>query len=278
MQSITSGISTMLVLFLLGTVVFLAITANNLSVFVRENIAVTLTMSDDMKEEQIKAYETQLKKAAYVKSTKYISKQQALKEQTEAMGTDPAEFLGHNPFSATIEVKLKADYATIDSIQKINAILKETPTVIDVYYPELLIDSVNKNIGKASVVLLICAGLLTLISFALINNTIRLSIYAKRFLIYTMTLVGAKWSFIRRPFVWSNIGMGILSALVADAALFGCVRALLTYEPDLAQIITPQVLWIVLGAVLLLGILLTWLCATISVNRYLNMRYHALYK
>ena len=205
MQFVTSSISTMLVLLLLGLVVFLVLTANNLSVYVRENIAFSVVLSDDMREADILALQKQLNKEPYVKQTNYISKDQALKEQTEAMGTDPAEFLGYNPFSASIEIKLNADYANSDSIHLIEQELMGKKNILEVNYPQDLIDSVNRNLRKASLFLLGLAALLTLISFALSNNTIRLTVYSKRFLIHTMKLVGASRSFIRKPFLARNV-------------------------------------------------------------------------
>ena len=186
MQFITSCISTMLVLLLLGMVVFFVMTANNLSVYVRENINFSVLLNDDMKEAEAIRFQKQLEEEPFVKQATYISKAQALKEQTEAMGTDPAEFLGYNPFTASIEIKLNAAYANSDSL--------DNKKVIEVNYPQDLIDTINQNIRKISMFLLGLAALLTLISFALINNTIRLTIYSKRFLIHTMKLVGASWT------------------------------------------------------------------------------------
>ena len=211
MQFITASISTMLVLGLMGTVVFFVMAANNLSVYVRENIAFSILLSDDMKEADILRYQKALNQEAYVKQTSYISKQQALKEQTEAMGTDPAEFLGYNPFTASIEVKLNAGYANSDSVAWIKDEILAQKGVLEINYPQDLLDAVNRNIRKVSIVLLGLAALLTLISFALINNTIRLTIYSKRFLIHTMKLVVSSWSFIRRPFLMRNVWVGILA-------------------------------------------------------------------
>ena len=231
MQFITSSISTMLVLVLLGTVVFFVMAANNLSVYVRENIAFSILISDDMKEADILRYQKELNQEAYVKQTSYISKQQALEEQTEAMGTDPAEFLGYNPFTASIEVKLNAEYANSDSIAWIKDGILSHKGVLEINYPQDLLDAVNRNIRKVSVVLLGLAALLTLISFALINNTIRLTIYSKRFLIHTMKLVGASWSFIRRPFLMRNVWVGMLAGAARRCGInracvcFGKIRA-----------------------------------------------------
>lgn len=277
MQFVTASISTMLVLLLLGLVVFFVLTANNLSVYVRENIAVSVQLSDDMPERDILQYQKQLNKAPYVKETTYISKTQALREQTEAMGTDPAEFIGHNPFNASIEIKLNSAYANSDSIQWIQDELLSNKNILEVNYPQELMDSVNNNLKKISLVLLALAALLTLISFALINNTIRLTIYSKRFLIHTMKLVGASWSFIRRPFLLRNIWVGIFAAIMADALLTGMSYLLIRYEPDLLTVITPTVVLIMTGSVFVFGVIITSLCAWISINKFLRMKVSELY-
>ena len=271
MQFITSSISTTLVLLLLGLVVFFVLTAHNLSVYVRENISFSILISDDMKEADI------LNQEPFVKQSEYISKKQALKEQTEAMGTDPEEFLGYNPFTASIEIKLHSDYANSDSIAKIEKMVKRNSNIQDVLYRKELIDAVNDNIRNISLILLALAVVLTFISFALINNTIRLAIYSKRFLIHTMKLVGASWSFIRRPFLRRNVWSGVLAAVVADAILMGTAYWAVTYEQELLQVITPEVMLIVCASVLVFGMVITWLCAYISINKYLRMRANTLY-
>lgn len=277
MQFVTPSISTTLVLLLLGLVVFFVLTANNLSVYVRENIAFTAVINDDLKETAIIKLQKDLNAKPYVKQTTYISKERALKEQTEAMGTDPSEFLGYNPFSPSIEIKLNAAYAHPDSIAWIEKELLAGKKLVEVSYPQDLLDSVNRNLGKISLVLLGFALLLTVISFALINNTIRLAIYSKRFLIHTMKLVGASWSFIRRPFLVKNMWIGIMAGLMADAILIGMAYWAVQYEPDLLAIITLESLLTVVGAVFLFGIVITTLCALISINRYLRMKASDLY-
>lgn len=277
MQFITSSISTMLVLLLLGMVVFFVLSANNLSNYVRENIGFTILMSDDMKEPEALKYQKELNAQSFVKKSQYISKERALKEQTEAMGTDPAEFLGYNPFTASIEIKLNAEYANKDSIAWIEKFILKNKKVMEVNYPQDLIDAVNRNIQRISMLLLALAALLTLISFALINNTIRLAIYSKRFLIHTMKLVGASWGFIRRPFLVRNLWIGILAAIMADALLVGMAYMLVKYEPELIDIITPETLLMVLGAVFVFGVIITWMCAYISINKYLRMKASTLY-
>ena len=277
MQFITSSISTTLVLLLLGMVVFFVLSANNLSTYVRENIGISVLVSDDMKEPEALKFQKTLNEKSYVKESLYISKEQALKEQTEAMGTDPAEFLGYNPFTASIEIKLNAQYANSDSIAWIEKEILTNKKVMEVSYPQNLIDSVNRNIQKVSIFLLGLAALLTLISFALINNTIRLAIYSKRFLIHTMKLVGASWSFIRRPFLVRNVWIGVLAGIMADAVLLGMAYMLVKYEPQLIEIITPNTLLIVMASVLVFGLAITFLCAYISINKYLRMKASALY-
>ena len=277
MQFITSSISTMLVLLLLGMVVFFVLSANNLSTYVRENIGLTVLVSDDMKQPEALKFQRELNEKAYVKESQYISKEQALKEQTEAMGTDPAEFLGYNPFTASIEIKLNAVYANSDSIAWIEKEILANKKVMEVNYPQDLLDSVNRNLQKVSLFLLGLAALLTLISFALINNTIRLAIYAKRFLIHTMKLVGASWSFIRKPFLMRNLWIGVLAAVMADAVLMTMAYMLVKYEPQLVEIITAQTMLVVMLSVLAFGVLITWMCAYISINKYLRMKASTLY-
>ena len=277
MQFITSSISTTLVLLLLGLVVFFVLGAHNLSIYVRENINFSVLISDDMKEADILKLQKKLDKEPFVKQTEYISKKQALKEQSEAMGTDPEEFLGYNPFTASIEIKLHSDYANSDSIAKIEKMIKKNTNIQDVLYQRELIDLVNDNIRNISLVLLALAVVLALISFALINNTIRLAIYSKRFLIHTMKLVGASWGFIRRPFLRRNIWSGVLAGIMADAILMGTAYWLVSYEPELIRVITPEVMLLVSGSVLIFGVVITFLCAYLSINKYLRMKASTLY-
>ncbi len=277
MQFITSCISTTMVLMLLGMVVFFVLSAGNLSVYVRENISFSALLSDDMKETDILKFQKALDAKPYVKSTTYISKEQALLEETEAMGTDPQEFIGYNPFTASIEINLNSAYANADSLVWVEKDILKQSKVMEIVYPEALIDTVNRNVRKISIVLLGLAALLMIISFSLINNTIRLTIYAKRFLIHTMKLVGADWRFIRRPFLMRNLWIGIVSGLLANGLLVTGGYWLVKYEPQLIQIISTDMMLMVMGAVMGFGIVITVLCAYISINRYLRMKTDAIY-
>ena len=277
MQFLTASISTTMVLILLGLVVFFVLAAHNLSIYVRENINFSVIVSDDMKEKDILKLQQKFEVEPFVKSTEYISKKQALEEQTEAMGTDPEEFLGYNPFPASIEIKLNSEYANADSIAKIEKSIKRNTNIQDILYQRELIDMVNDNIRNISLVLLALALVLTLISFALINNTIRLAIYSKRFLIHTMKLVGASWSFIRRPFLARNFWSGVLAGLLADIILVSGAIWLLRYEPDLRAIITPEVMLIVTGSVIVFGVIISVICAYLSINKFLKMKVEELH-
>lgn len=267
----------MLVLLLLGIVLFFVLSANSLSTYVRENISFSVLLSDEMSRSQALDFQNELNKNSFVKETKYISKEDALKEQTKAMGTDPAEFLGYNPFTSSIEINLNADYANSDSLKWIEKSIKMNKKVLEIDYPDDLLELVNDNIRKISLVLLGLAGLLTLISFALINNTIRLTVYSKRFIINTMKLVGAKWSFIRKPILLKHVWIGITAAILADAILCGMVYFLIGYEPDIVEIITTLNVVIVMASVFVFGVLITSVCAYFSINKYLKMSANNLY-
>ena len=278
LQGVTLCISTALVLILLGMVVFSVLSARNLSAYVKENLTVTMMLGEDITDPEARQLCSELRKQSYISNLTYISKEQALKEQTAAMGTDPSEFIGMNPFVASIELQLKAEYANTDSLKWISKNIKANKRVTDVTYPQDLMDSVNHNLNKINLVLLVLAVLLTCVSFSLINNTVRLGMYARRFTIHTMKLVGASWGFIRRPFLRNAIGIGVLAAVIADGVLASGVYALYSYEPGVMAVVTWQVMAITGGAVFLFGVLITLFCAFFSVNRFLRMKAGDLYK
>lgn len=277
MQFVTASISTTLVLLLLGMVLFFVFTARNLSVYVRENISFSLVLDDDVKDRDVLRLQRTLQKEPFVKEVEYISKERALQDYIAATGTDPQEFVGYNPLGASIEIRLHSAYANSDSIAGIEKRIGSDSNVKEVLYQQELIDAVNRNIRRISLILLGLAALLLLISFALISNTIKLTIYSKRFLIHTMKLVGASWGFIRRPFLRRNFWIGILSGVVADGLLWGAAGWLVTYEPGLVQVVTPEVMVLVSAAVLVAGVLITCVCAWLSINKYLRMRVGTLY-
>ena len=278
LQVITLCISTSMVLILLGMVVFSVLSARNLSAYVKENLTLTMILGEDMTTPEARILCKDLVKKPYINHLNFISKEEALQEQSREMGTDPSEFAGFNPFLGSIEVQLKADYANSDSINWISKQLRKYPKVADLTYPQVLMDSVNSNLKKINMVLLVLAVLLTFVSFSLINNTVRLGVYARRFSIHTMKLVGASWGFIRKPFVRNAVLTGILASIIAIAVLAGGIYLLYTYEPEVLTVITWEVLAITAGSVLLFGIIITTLCSYFSVNRFLKMKASELYK
>lgn len=279
LQAVTLCISTALVLILLGVVVLSVLTARNTSAYVKENLVITMLLEQDMTTPEAKRLCTKLDKRPYIKHLQFVSKEQALREQTKALGSDPTEFTGGvNPFLASVELTLHADYANNDSLRWISAELRKYPKVSEITYQKDLVESVNRTLAKVSIALLVLAVLLTFVSFSLINNTVRLGIYARRFTIHTMKLVGASWGFIRRPFVRQAVGIGLLAALLACMALGGCVWALYNYEPDILIVLTWQVMAVTGATVFLFGIIITAFCAGISVNKFLRMKAGDLYK
>ena len=278
LQVVTLCISTTMVLVLLGLVVFFVLSAHKLSAHMKENLTVTIMLKDSVSVNDAKLFCRDLYHRPYSRNIDYISKEQAKKEQIKELGTDPSEFLGFNPFPATLEIQLKADYANRDSLKWIAKEIKKDSRVSDLAYMEDLMNKVNLNLSRISLILLVLAILLTFVSFSLISNTVRLSVYANRFVIHTMKLVGASWGFIRRPFLNQAMMVGVIAAILAIGILGAGVYGLYLTQPGVLDIVTWEVLAITAGAVLLFGIIITALCAWLAVNRFLRMRAHELYK
>ncbi|MFZ1236235.1 MAG: permease-like cell division protein FtsX [Prevotella sp.] len=279
LQAITLCISTALVLILLGLVVFSTLTGRNLSSYVKENLVVQLMLEHEMTTPEAQKICNDIKKSPFVNNIQFISKEQALKETTIAMGSDPSDFTdGENPLSASIEVTLKSQYANNDSLKWIVGEFKKYPKVSQVNYQKDLIDSVNRNLAKMGLVMLTLAVLLTFVSFSLINNTVKLDIYARRFSIHTMKLVGASWGFIRRPFVNRAVWTGLLAGLIANVVLAALIYGLYISEPDILSVVTYDVMALTGISVFLFGIIITAMCAYISVSKFLRMKAGDLYK
>ena len=277
-QALTSTISTTFVLILMGLVVICALTARQLSQSVKESLTVMVMMSDDASNQDALDFKAKLEKRVWVKDITFISREQALEEQTEAMGTDPTDFLGGvNPFTPSLELHLVADYACTDSLLWISKRLKNNPLVTDVIYQKELVERLNSNLHKVTYVLLAVAILLLLVTLVLINNTVRLSVYSRRFVIHTMKLVGASWGFIRRPFMMRALWIGLAAGILADGVLLASIRALWNYDPIMQAYVTQDNVIITALAVLASGLLLTLLCTFISVSHFLSMREKELY-
>ncbi len=278
LQVVTLCISTAMVLVLLGMVVFFVLSARNLSAHMKENLTMTVMLKDSVSVNDAHLFCRELYHRPYSHDIDYISKEQAQREQVKELGSDPSEFLGFNPFPATLEVRLKADYACRDSLKWIVKELKKDKRVSDLAYMEDLMDRVNVNLSRVSIVLLVLALLLTFVSFSLISNTVRLSVYANRFVIHTMKLVGASWGFIRRPFLKQAVMVGVIAAVLAIAVLGAGVYGLYLTQPGIVEIVTWEVLALTAAAVLLFGIVITALCAFLAVNKFLKMKAQELYK
>ena len=278
LQVVTLCISTAMVLMLIGIVVLTGFTSRNLSSYVKENLTITMILQPDMNTEESTALCERIRTLHYINSLNFISKEQALKDGTKELGANPAEFAGENPFTGEIEVQLKANYANNDSIRNIVQQLRTYRGVSDITYPQSLVESVNQTLGKISLVLLVIAVLLTIISFSLINNTIRLSIYAHRFSIHTMKLVGASWNFIRAPFLRRAVLEGLVSALLAIAVLGVGICFLYDYEPEITKVLSWDALVITAFVMLAFGVIIATFCSWLSVNKFLRMKAGDLYK
>lgn len=278
LQVVTLCISTMMVLVVLGLLVFFVLTTRNLSVYVKENLTVTVMLEDSVNDAQARQMCREVGRRVYARQAQYISKEDAQREQSAAMGADPSEFLGFNPFSATIEVRLKSDYANGDSLKWISAALKKDGRVADVAYQEDLMDSVNDNMRKLSVILLGLSVLLMCVSFSLINNSVKLGVYSRRFLIHTMKLVGASWGFIRRPFLRRAAVIGMVASALACALLGAGAYAVYYYEPGIVAVVTWRELAVTAAAVFAFGLVISLLCTYFSVNRFLRMSAGEIYE
>lgn len=274
---ITSTLSVSLVLFILGIMAMLGILANNLSVYVRENIGFSIVLKESVKEGEVTRLQAVLEHADYVKAAQYISKEEALKEVMLELGENPEEIIGYNPMQASIEVRLKADYAHPDSIAIIEKNLTQYNYIDNLQFQKDLIQAVNENMTTIGFILFALAMVLMVISYVLISNTIRLTAYSRRFIIYTMKLVGATPGFIRRPFIVSNVVCGIIAAIVAIILLTGCMSYVVNEFDNFYTLVTPSMILIVYGIVLVLGILLTAISSFFAVNRYISMKRDDLY-
>lgn len=272
MQLIISTIGTSMVLILLGLVVLLMLTARVVADRVKENLTVTVVLADDVQTAEAQALRDSLCDRRYVSRIDYISREQALQEQIESMGIDPTDFLGANPFSISMEIKVKPDYSCNDSLEWIRMELRDNPMVSDVMYQPDLVERLNHNLHRASFFLLVIAMLLVVISLSLIHNMVRLNIYSHRFVIHSMRLVGAEWSFIRRPFLKRSFWVGVASAFIADAFILGGIHAAAVYDEAVLRYVTMQNMAITAAAVLAIGLTITLLCTYISVTRCLHRR------
>ena len=274
---ITSTISVALVLLLLGIVASLGIAARSATNSIKENMGFDITLKEDVDENAVNGYKRMFASAPYVSEFRYFSADDAQRMWKEETGEDLTELLGVNPFSPEFEVKVKAAYASTDSIQAIASVLENAPEVENVAVHAELVDTVNRNLRSLSVVLVVVAVALMLISFVLINNTIRLTVYSRRFIIHTMKLVGATAGFIRRPFIVSNVIHGIVAAIVAIILLALMLYYAFRFDAVSLIIGWDQMAWVFSG-MLVAGVLICMIAALFATNRYLRINYDDMFK
>lgn len=273
----TTIVSISLVLFLMGLLGLLILNSKKLSDHVKENIGFSIVMNPGVKEARILELKKNLDAAEYVRYAEYITPEEAAKELQKDLGEDFLGFLGFNPLLPSIDLRFSADYANVDSLQVIETHLLANPDIKEVYYQKSLVELVNQNIRRLGVILLVFSFLLLLISIALINNTIRLAVYSKRFIIRTMQLVGATRGFIRRPFLLTGIMHGLISAFISSAMLAVIIYFSMQQMPELLTLQDYNLFLILFGFVILLGVLITWLSNFSAVNKYLKAKPDELY-
>jgi len=274
---LTTTISISMVLFLIGLLGVVLLNAERLAKYVRENIGVTLVLKEEVQEQDIKDLMNSLQSTDFVKSFEYIDKETAAEKLKTELGEDFTGFLGYNPLFSSIDVKLFADFATPEKLSLLETKFMEFSQVKEVLFQRDIVSIINENVKKIGFILIFFSGLLLLIFFALINNTIRISIYSQRFIINTMLMVGATDSFIRAPFVKRSIKYGIIGALAANLLLF---ILMISYSSELTGIIDMndfKIFGLVFGADLVIGVLISWGSTYFAVNKFIRLKFDELF-
>ncbi|WP_299521883.1 ABC transporter permease [uncultured Lutibacter sp.] len=270
-------ISIGLVLFLVGILGLIVLKTNSITEHFKEKVTITIFLKDNAKNIDVEILQAELKRAEYTKSVTYISKKDAAKKYTEEIGEDFVEFLGDNPLKNAVDISLKSEFVTPEKIAEIEQNLLIRSIVAEVTYDKPLIELLIKNINRLSFWMLLFSSLFTLIAIVLINSSIRLSIYSKRFTIKTMQMVGATKGFIRMPFIWNSIKLGIIGSLVSIAGLIAFIMYVDNTIPELAMLENYKILGVLFAAIIGLGILITWISTFFATQRFLNLRTDELY-
>ncbi|MDP2067446.1 MAG: permease-like cell division protein FtsX [Lutibacter sp.] len=270
-------ISIALVLFLVGLLGLIVLKTNSITKHFKEKVAITVFLNDNAKDKDVESLQAELKKAEYAKTVTYISKDEAAKIYSADIGENFLEFLGENPLKNAIDISLKSEFVTPEIMAGIEKELVLRNIVSEVTYDKPLIELLSKNINRLSFWMLVFSALFTLIAIVLINGSIRLSVYSKRFTIKTMQMVGATKSFIRGPFIWQSVKLGIVGALVSIAGLLAFISYLNKNIPELELFSDINILGIVFLGIIGLGILITWLSTFFATQRFLNLRSDELY-
>lgn len=270
-------LSIFLVLFLLGILGLFVINSKRLSDNFKEEIAMTVFFKTEATDSVIKAFNSELKTAKFAKSFEYVSKEKAAEKHMKVIGEDFMQFLGVNPLQNSFDIHLKADYVTNEGIAKIENRLRKNDMIADIVYDKQLVTLVNDNIKNISMWILIVSCVFALVSVLLINSSLRLSIYANRFIIKTMQMVGATKSFIRKPFIQRSVYLGLIGSALAVVALIGVLIYIQTTFPSLGILEDKLAIAIVLVCVIVLGVVITWISTFFATQRFLNLRTDDLY-
>lgn len=275
--NITPIISVSLVLMLLGVVGLIGLATNSLTNYVKENIGFDVVLKNNASQQEIDGLKRLWTKAPYVSSVKYISKEDALRSWEQDTGENLLEVIGVNPLSAEFEVRVKAQYVSVDSLNKIEQSLKKIPTIESVQMHKDVVESINRNVQNIMLVLGVVLLMLIVISFVLINNTVRLAVYSRRFLIHTMKLVGATPGFIRRPFILTNLLNGVIASIVALVILSGLIYYVIEMNQDYASLINVTQISFVYIGVVVAGMLMCSVAAALATNRFIGLNYDELF-
>lgn len=270
-------VSITLVLFLLGFFGFLVFSTKKLANHFKEQVTVTILIKDEAKSADIAQLQKTLSVASFVKSLRFISKDEAAETFSKDIGEDFVSFIGTNPLQNVIDLSLKADYAEPDKMAEIKRELEQNSFVSEVVYDQSLVALIHENVNRIGLITLVFSALFTFVSVLLINASIRLSIYSKRFIIKTMQLVGATRSFIRRPFIRTNVRLGILSAFLAILLFYGALLAIVKSYPEFSILLDKTILCIVFIGIFAMGILISWLSTYFATQRFLNLNTNDLY-
>lgn len=276
-SSVTVVMSLSLVLFLLALVGWVFINARLIVNHVKENVGFQVYLKEDAPQPEIDKLKKTIDAATYIKSATYKSKEEAAEEMKQKTGDDFVTFLGFNPLPSSINANIKAEYANPDSLAWIEKEIASEKIVREVVYQKVLVENINKNTQKISAIILFFSALLIIIAVALINNTIRLSIYSKRFLLKTMYLVGATQSFIRKPFIINGVINGVIAGIIADILVVVFIIASNKFIPELLVVQNPNYLLILFLVTIFLGILISGLSSALSVRKYLRLKAEDLY-
>ena len=270
-------ISISLVLFLLGVLVLLVLNTKKVSDYFKESAAITLYLKNDVKRDQILNLQVSIDDQAFTKDTQFISKEEAAEIYRKENGEDFMDFLGYNPLENSIDIYVKADFVTPEKMEEIEGIYQDNQFVSSVSYDKPLINLLTKNVRRISLFILVFCGLATLVVVVLINSSIRLSVYSKRFTIKTMQMVGATKRFIRKPFIWNSVKLGLIGAILAIIELALLLFYLNNTFPEFGMIDNRIEIASLFGFVFSMGILLTWISTFLATQRFLNLRTDELY-